>query len=145
MTTQPAMKKKEKITVVSLSLLIVAIPILFIYLTFTNSTDCSQLVIDTYELHSGINIPKVEFVNCYFDADLNTRISVYNLKGVVDKANFKLVSFSSVNQLQGLNLLSTEERPQQADIWLASGKRWGTQWTYAFDDKTNRLWAELNY
>ncbi len=139
------MKKKEKITIVSLSLLIVAFPILFICLTFANSTDCSQLVIDTYELHSGINIPKVEFVNCYFDTDLNTRISVYDLKGVVDLENFELVSISNVNYLQGINLLSPEERPQHAELWLASGKRWGTQWAYAFDYKSNRLWAELNY
>ena len=67
--------EKMKRTVL-ITILLVAIPIILIYLTFSNSTDCDQLVIDTYELHSRINIPKVEHVNCYFDEELNTRILV---------------------------------------------------------------------
>ena len=130
---------------VLITILLVAIPIILIYLTFSNSTDCDQLVIDTYELHSRINIPKVEHVNCYFDEELNTRISVYDLKGFVDLKDFELVNSSATTFLQGINLLAEQERPQQANIYVASGERWGTKWTYAIDRKSNRLWAEIIY
>lgn len=70
--------------IISILVLIITLPILFIYLSFTNSVDCSQLVIDTYEVHSNINIPEVAFINCYYDEQLNTRISVYELKGEMD-------------------------------------------------------------
>lgn len=39
----------------------------FLGLTIVNSKGCSQIVIDTNELHSGIDIPDVDFINCYFD------------------------------------------------------------------------------
>ncbi len=32
-------------------------------LTIINSKDCNQIVIDTNELHSGIDIPEVDYIN----------------------------------------------------------------------------------
>ena len=126
-------------------ILLIAVPTLFTYLTFTNSTDCDQLVIDTYELHSSINIPKVAYVNCYFDQKLNTRISIYDLRGTINLQDFKIVKATETNYLRGIKLLSEDERPQQTNLYLASGERWGTKWTYVVDKNSNRLWAELNY
>ncbi|MCG8307339.1 MAG: hypothetical protein MI975_08100 [Cytophagales bacterium] len=119
---------------------------LFGLFKFSNSNDCSQLVIDTYELHSGINIPEVDFVNCYYDEKSNTRISIYDLNTSIDLNKFELLSSASPNDLlQGLDLLGELERPTGADIYLASGEKWGTKWTYAVDTAHRRLWAELNY
>lgn len=52
----------------------------FLGLTIVKSKGCSQIVIDTNELHSGIDIPDVDFVNCYFDEQKKTRVSIYKLK-----------------------------------------------------------------
>ena len=136
---------KKRNIILTIVLVLIATPIFLIYLTFSNSTDCDQLVIDTYELHSNINIPKVDYVNCYFDKSLNTRISVYDLNGFIDLKDFKVVNTSKAGYLRGLNLLSEDEQPQHTNLYLASGERWGTKWTYAVDSRTNRLWAELSY
>lgn len=137
------MKKRHIIR--SLAFVTIAIPVVLTYLTFTNSKDCNQFVVDTYEFHSDIDIPTVEFVNCYFHEELNTRISVYDLKDSIDLKGFTLVSTSSGDYLRAMNLLPEAERPQAANFYMASGETWGTKWTYAFDQTTNRLWAELNY
>lgn len=143
-TTTLTMKKKKIIW--TITLLVLGIPILLIYLTFSNSTDCSQLVIDTYELHSGINIPEVDFVNCYYDENSNTRISVYDLNSNIDLSKFEFSSFTSLTEfLQGMDLLADLERPKRTDLYLASGEKWGTRWTYVVDQKSRRLWAQLSY
>lgn len=121
-------------------------PVLFIYMTFANSIDCDQLVIDTYEIHSGINIPKVDFVNCYYDEQGQTRISVYDLKGEIILSKFvKSNDSSTITNLKGIGLLTESERPKGNNFYLASGEKWGRKWTYIFDPQSQRLWAELNY
>ncbi len=128
------------------ALLFIATPIIFIYLTFSNSTDCSQLVIDTYELHSGINIPEVDFVNCYYDELSNTRISAYKLNSSIDLSSFEPIVLSSQsNILNGMDLLEKTERPNTAQLYKASGEKWGTKWTYIVDQEAQKLWAELIY
>lgn len=128
------------------ALLMLAVPAVLVYLTFVNSTDCGQLVIDTYEIHSGIDIPEVSFVNCYYDKQSATRISVYTLNSIIDLNKFELSSTSSVAEtLQGFDLLSESERPNEVDIYVASGRKWGTEWMYVVDAKSSKLWAELKY
>ena len=137
------MKKKIMWFVV---LLILATPIILVYLTFSNSTDCSQLVIDTYEIHSGIDIPEVSFVNCYYDEKSDTRISVYDLNSSINLNKFELSNTSSESGLlQGFDLLGESERPSETDVYVASGEKWGTKWTYVVKAKSRRLWAELKY
>ncbi|MGB3589969.1 MAG: hypothetical protein WBA23_25705 [Tunicatimonas sp.] len=129
-----------------IALLVLSTPVIFIYLTLANSTDCSQRVIDTYEIHSGIDIPEVDFVSCYYDEGLETRISVYQLNSFVDLNKFELSGTSSVaGLLQGYNLLGESERPDGTDVYVASGETWGTEWTYVADAKSKRLWTELTY
>lgn len=136
----------RKVTIIAtLVFLVIMLPMVFTYLTFSNSIDCDQLVIDTYELHSNIDIPDVEYVNCYFDEKLNTRISVYNLKGNFDLEQFELVHVPKEDFLVGTNLLSEDEQPNESSIYLVSGEKYGTKWTYAIDRESKRLWAELNY
>lgn len=138
------MKKKKLGWIIAL--LILGVPMVFIYLTFSNSTDCSQLVIDTYELHSGIDIPEVDAMNCYYDEKTNVRISVYKLNTTIDLRKFKLSRDSSSDQLlHGFDLLSELEQPDQAELYLARGEKWGREWTYVVDTKSQRLWAELKY
>lgn len=138
------MKKKNIIW--TTALLIIGIPISLIYLTFSNSTDCSQLVIDTYEIHSGINIPKVKFLNCYYDENSKTRISIYELDSEMDLSKFELSQLTSETEfLHGMSLLDETERPSRKSMYIASGDKWGTKWTYLVDNDVRRLWTELKY
>ena len=135
----------KKIFIATMFISLLAFPIIFVYLSFASSIDCDQLVIDTYELHSKIDIPKVEFVNCYYDEELNTRISIYDIKDELDLNKFKKATTTYKDFLLGEKLLNDEELPKGSNLYVASGKRWGTMWTYAVDLESNRLWTELNY
>ena len=108
---------KKKIIIWTVTALVLGTPIFLIYVTFSNSTDCSQLVIDTYELHSGINIPEVEFVNCYYDESSNTRISVYELNSNIDLSKFELSELKPQSSfLNGMALLDESERPNKTKM-----------------------------
>ena len=119
----------------------------FVVLSFVKSVDCSQMVIDTYELHADINIPDVSFVNCYYNEDLNLRVSVYDLEEALDLSRFSPVTNQSIGEMiQGSTLLNAAEVPSANDALLyATGQKWGRDWTYLFDGQSNRLWAELRY
>ena len=131
---------KRKKIVWTIAILIIGTPIFLIFMTFSNSTDCSQLVIDTYEIHSGIDIPKVEFVNCYYDENSKTRISVYDLDSYFDLKQFEIFNSKSQTEvLHGISLLEDNELPKNEYLYLASGEKWGTKWTYLVDRKTQRL------
>lgn len=119
----------------------------FVVLSFVKSEDCSQLVIDTYEMHSDINIPHVSFVNCYYDEELNLRISVYDLEESLDLSRFAPISNQMLGALvHGLDLLNSAEIPSANRVlFYAAGQKWGRDWTFIYDQNTDRLWAELRY
>jgi hypothetical protein len=139
---------KKKIIIGLLLLFIVAAPVTFIGLTVVNSKDCTQIVIDTYEIHSGIDIPKVESINCYFDDQRKVRLSIYSFKGLVyfDRYLSKY-KFEPVNskELTFPIALSAEEKPVEAKLYAVSGKRWGREWRYIVEKECYRLWAEIKY
>lgn len=135
----------KKVVWASIGLISVT-PILFIYLTITNSKDCSQLTIDTYEYYSGINIPEVDYVICNYDDDLETRISVYDLKGDMNLGRFKLTeSKKAIAIFKGMTFLNQTEQPKARNIYLATGEKNGTNWAFAVDIDSQRIWTELNY
>ncbi len=136
---------KKKIITSSIILICIAAPILFLSLTVKNSVDCSQLVIDSYELHSNINIPKVDYVNCYYDKDINSRISIYDLKKDIDLERFLPIDDAVENYLKASELLAVNEQPKNENLHIATGEKWGRKWTYLIDQESNRLWVELNY
>lgn len=116
-----------------------------VYFASYNSTDCKQFVIDSYELHSGMNIPEVEFANCYYDELTKTRISVYDLKDLVNLDRFELSSSTAVlEELSVADLLAQAELPQEQNLYVASGEKWGKKWTYVVDTNAQRLWAILS-
>ena len=45
-----------------------------------NADDFQSFVIDSYEDYLGIDIPKIEVINCYYDEDKGLRTSIYLLK-----------------------------------------------------------------
>ncbi len=128
------------------ALFLLGIPFLLMYQTFAESKDCDQLVIDTYEIYSDIDIPDVDFVNCYYHKELDIRISVYDLHDLIDISSFELLTNAApVELLKGGHLLTDAERPSGANLYLASGEKWGRKWTYVVDATSRRLWAEVVY
>lgn len=120
----------------------------FAALTIKGSKDCDQLVIDTAELYSGIDIPKVDYINCYFNETQNTRVSIYTLRDLIS-----IDKFISKNQFDGidikdLNLLEEvdkNELPVETRLYATSGKSFGNEWQYIVEKESRRLWVVLKY
>ena len=104
-------------------------------------------MIDTYELHSGINIQQADLVNCYYDENSKTRIALYDLKQHPDVNKFQLVSESESGVLKILHssFLENHEKPGDSNLYIATGNKFGSQWIYLLESETGRLWAELQY
>lgn len=119
----------------------------FLGLTFVNSKGCSQMVIDTNELHSDINIPEVDFINCYYDEQRKIRVSVYQLKmkNYYDNAyrdRFRLVDSTTFS---GVSQLAIAEQPTGKKLYIAQGSEWGNAWKYVVEPESGTLWVEIDY
>ena len=106
-----------------------------------NADDCDSFVIDSYEVHSGIDIPNVEVINCYYDEEKRVRTSIYLLKEPMKTDNF--VTIDSF-KLAGNELLNLEEKPNN-ELLLTQGKLWNRKWTYLLEPKSSRLWVEIEF
>lgn len=130
--------------------LLIFIPFVLGYITVTQSKNCEKLVIDTYEIHSNIDIPASDNSGCYYDAKKDIRISVFELRDEAEdfiKSNKlkRLTQPFSQTVLKGYNLLAKEQRPQSRHLYKKSGMLWGNKWSYLVDKKSGRLWVELAY
>ena len=137
---------KKKIVILTIAIILL-VPVFFVFMTFKNSKGCNQLVIDTYEIHSGIDIPDVNVVNCYYDEKLGTRITVFDLNTTINISAFESINFDTTNDalLRGKYLLGENELPSKPKLLYASGEKFGNKWTYLVDTRSGRLWAELDY
>jgi hypothetical protein len=140
------MKRKHAISLIVIIVMIGG-AFTFLGLTFVNSKGCSQIVIDTNELHSDINIPEVESINCYYDEQKKIRVSVYRLKmkNYYDNAytdRFRLIDSPSYSEI---SQLAIAEQPSGEKLKVASGTAWGNAWKYVVEQETGTLWVEIIY
>jgi hypothetical protein len=119
----------------------------FVGLTIVKSKGCSQIVIDTNELYSGIDIPDAVFINCYFDEQKKIRVSIYKLKlnefhvdAYIDR--FKLIDQANFS---GITQLEIGELPKTSKLYEISGNKWGNRWKYVVEPETGILWVEIIY
>lgn len=119
----------------------------FLGLTIVNSKGCSQLVIDTNELHSGIDMPDVDFINCYFDEQKQIRVSIYKLK--LNEFYLKMYTskFKLIDQttFSGITQVEISEQPTSNKLYERTGTKWGDKWKYVVEPETGRLWVEIIY
>ena len=88
----------------------------FLGLTIMNSTGCGQIVIDTNELHSGIDIPDVDFINCYFDEQKKIRVSIYKLKLNEFYLDANISKFKLIDQMASSGITQLEIKSNQRPI-----------------------------
>ena len=119
----------------------------FLGLTIVYSKGCGQIVIDTNELHSGIDIPDVDFINCYFDEQKNTRVSIYKLKLNEFYLDAYINKFKLIDQItySGITQLEIREQPTTNKLDEIGGTKWGNKWKYVIEPATGILWVEIIY
>lgn len=120
----------------------------FLGLTLANSRGCRQLVIDTSEIYSGIDIPRVTAINCYYDAREKVRTSIYKIRlndfhveEYLTRHGFKPAGHNA-SRFAGIQ---PDEQPGEDNLYLVSGDRWGARWRYLVEKDTKRLWVEIAY
>jgi hypothetical protein len=138
---------RKIVTVLVIIVFVVGGLLSFLGLTFINSKGCSQIVIDTNELHSGIDIPDVDFINCYFDEQKKTRVSIYKLKLNEFHLMDYLSKFKLIDQMtfSGITQLELREQPATNKLYEISGTKWGNKWKYVVEPETGMLWVEIIY
>jgi len=119
----------------------------FLGLTIMNSKGCSQIVIGTNELHSGIDIPEVDFINCYFDEQKKIRVSIYKLKLNDFYLDAYISKFKLIDQMAspGITRLEIKEQPTTNKLYEVGGTKWGNEWKYVVEHETGILWVEIIY
>jgi hypothetical protein len=119
----------------------------FLGLTIVKSKGCSQIVIDTNELHSGIDIPDVDFINCYFDEQKKIRVSIYKLKLNAFRVAAYINKFNLIDQttFSRITQLEVSEQPKTNNLYEVSGIKWGNKWKYVVEPETGILWVEIIY
>lgn len=135
---------------ITLSFFIAGISFILFYFLFLiantfiakHSTDCRSHVIDSYEVHSKINIPKVEVVNCYYDESVKVRTTLYQLKAPINTEKFTVADANF--RLIGHDGLVEKEQPK-GELLIATGISSGKKWTYLFNPEKQLLWAELSF
>lgn len=84
--------KNKKIIFLAVASIAIFLFVLFILLSFKNSKNCNQLVIDTYEIVSGIDIPKQTTAECFYVEEERIRLGIYsvsNPQNFIDNYDFK--------------------------------------------------------
>lgn len=132
-------------------IIIVLIPIWiasFFLLSFIKSKGCNQFVIDSYEIRSGIDIPGVDFFNCYYNEEQNVRLSVWQLKG--DASSYlrthgrKFIPIHLDDLRFDLPLVESE-KPEGEQLYISAGSRWGNTWQYVIEKESGKMWIEMKY
>jgi hypothetical protein len=115
------------------------------------SKDCERFVIDSYEVASGINIPKQNGSECYYFEDLNTRISIFqipNTTNFINRYQFKSGDFKGEIELwsevgNAKALLSSFSI--QDSIHKFCGEHSNSQWQCFLNQKTGKLLFEIKW
>ncbi len=129
--------------------------VLFLSLSLKNSKDCSQLVIDTNEIASGIDIPKLEEADCFYQEEEKTRVGIYlidqgktNLDGYIYKFDLRPVDTNGENPLWTFTYLEENNAPlpnAQSQLFGKAGQGKNSSWQCLLDKNTGRLWFEIKW
>jgi hypothetical protein len=142
----------NKISIIlGIILIIVLIIGLLSFFTLKNSKSCDQLVIDTNELISGIDIPKQTKSQCFYDEKERIRVAIYTINNTHDfisKYRFeKLNNYSdtllwSQNSLKGNNTI----KPVSANnLFQKYGEKNGNKWHCIIDRNSGKTWFEIKW
>ncbi len=133
------------------SLLVVS----FSMMTFRNSKDCSQLVIDTYEIASGIDVPKLQEADCHYLEEERIRVGIYlidteavNLQQYIETNELSPFDQSQEPELWSAGFLQDAHEPlpqEESALFYAQGSNHRSNWQCVLEKETGRLWFEIQW
>ncbi|GAA5221892.1 hypothetical protein [Membranihabitans marinus] len=135
-------------TILAVSTILIAF---FAFSTIKNSTQCNQFVIDTYELASGIDIPKQNNASCYYDEKNKIRTGIYSIAKMDDfisRYRLKIIELNPKDLLwsqQYLNIHEAQLPHEEHAYYCAKGEDSKYKWQCLLDRNTGQLWFEIQW
>lgn len=124
-------------------------------LSFRSAKDCDVFVIDTYEVASGVDIPKLVDYDCHYLEEEALRIGIYTIDTTITKLDNYIpkFSFSPVSEdreflLWTADYLQRNEVEQpivSMDLYTTSGVNETNRWQCFLDKNTGKLWFEIQW
>lgn len=119
------------------------------FLTIRNSKDCGQLVIDTYELMSGIDIPKQVNSQCHFIEEANTRVGIYSISNTqefIERFEFKEYTTKGNQYLWSQDALLKDGAAvpnSTSGLFVKEGQNNRSKWQCLLDENSGHMWFEV--
>lgn len=145
------MKKKTFIIIAAAIPVLILLVLLFFFFTIKKSKGCNQFVIDTYELASGIDIPKQINSQCYYDEDEQIRAGIYSIRDIdnfVISNGFSEIEYDETNMLWSADFLLEKNVivpiPTNT-LYYITGNKKGNLWQCILDGNTGKMWFEIKW
>ncbi len=143
--------KNNAINLISAFLLIIILPGFLLIQTMRNSKSCGQFVIDSYELLSGIDIPKQRNSKCFYIEEERLRVGVYTLNSpreFIENYQLKKLDGDRKKPLwsQGFLMDEGDLLPVNTNtLFHIGGEKKGNQWQCMVEEDTGRMWMEVKW
>ena len=131
-------------------LLVLIFLMAFLGLSFKNSRSCKQLVIDSNEVITGLNMPPQLKANCYFDENRQLRVGLYQLEDplvYLHDNGFKRIKVLDESELfwsYDLLKFNNEDLSNEEHIWYVSrGENRKNKWQCIVERTSGRMWMEV--
>ncbi|MFK7947682.1 MAG: hypothetical protein AB8G11_08835 [Saprospiraceae bacterium] len=126
---------------------------LLLIIIFVACDDC-EFTIDSYEVLTGMDIPKTTRVDCEYDSERKIKITVFelemanfNIEEYAAKYDFQLVATDYEVDFEGMDLLFGDdtEFPPNKQLYIRKGrnKKNGKNYQYLLDIETGKMWGEI--
>lgn len=122
----------------------------FFGFSLKESKGCGQLVIDSNEVITGLNVPPQLAANCYFDENRPLRVGLYQLenpeKYIRENGFTRMEEIALSDLFWSYELLKSneEEFPKDEPEWYAvQGVKRGHQWQCLVERTSGKMWMEV--
>ena len=102
-----------------------------------NSKDCSQMVIDSYEWYSAIDIPPVQQINCDYNEQTKTRVTFFKLKEALNLKTFTPLSQQDFVPFKKL----FNDLTYTNNLMIARGNKSENTWVLITNPEKESSWA----
>ncbi|MEL6671773.1 MAG: hypothetical protein AAFR61_06260 [Bacteroidota bacterium] len=126
--------------------------LLLILLAVLPSCENCEMTIDSYEVHTNIDIPKVTRAECYYEDENGVKITIFDLnERLVDipawasRYEFKRMDSTYQPHLEGLGMLAEADQhfPAYPHLLRRFGEDEEREWEYFMDKRDGKIWAEI--
>jgi len=144
------MKNKQSIILSTLIVMILSVGLVSC-LDIRNYKDCDRFVIDSYEIMSGIDIPKQTNSKCHYDEKNHIRIGIYTIKQThdfIEKYGLKELTADHDNLLWAQEFLVAQEAmvPVAANkLFKKQGDGEEYKWQCLLDRDSGKMWLEVQW